>query len=138
MKNYEKYKDLVIDSVKIDSFCDLAKMAYGDGCPADRKCSECMKRVSEWLDEEFKPQCKPRIDWSKVPVDTPVICTDRNGKKYNRYFSGYENGSVSTFSFGTTSWSADGFDSVWELHEVKLAREKDIKKYSIRKHISRR
>ena len=100
MKNYEKYKDLVIDCVKKDVSCAL---------------------------EEYTP----KIDWSKVPVDTPVICTDHRGKKFNRHFSGYENGSIAVFSYGATSWSSDGFDSVWKIDEVELAREEDVEKYSI-------
>ena len=131
MKNYEKYKDLVIDSVKIDSFCDLAKMAYGDGCPADRKCSECMKRVSEWLDEEFKPQCKPRIDWSKVPVDTPVIVKEKSGIERRRHFCKYRPNVAEPFvcfNDGKTSFTGDT-TTYWD--NCELARKEDIEKYSI-------
>ena len=127
MKNYEKYKDLIIDSIRRDSICELAKQVYGDDCDFHKSCSECRKFVSQWLDKEYTP----KIDWSKVPVDTPVICTDHRGKKFNRHFSGYENGSIAVFSYGATSWSSDGFDSVWKIDEVELAREEDVEKYSI-------
>lgn len=126
MKNYEKYKDFVIDCIK-DDVCNLAEKAYGDDECSDRSCSECREFVAEWLYEDYKSQ----IDWSKVPVDTPVICTDHRGKKFNRHFSGYENGSIAVFSYGATSWSSDGFDSVWKIDEVELAREEDVEKYII-------
>ena len=128
MKNYEKYKDLVICCIKGKTVCKLAEKANfsTDKC-SNRECSDCRKRVAEWLNSEYKQQ----IDWSKVPVDTPVICTDRRGKKFNRYFSGYENGSIAVFSYGTTSWSASGDASIWDTELAELAREEDIEKYSI-------
>lgn len=127
MKNYEKYKDFVIDCIKKDDVCNLAEKAYGDDKCSDRSCSECREFVAEWLYEEYTP----KIDWSKVPVDTPVICTDHRGKKFNRYFSGYKNGSIAVFSYGTTSWSASGDASIFDTELVGLAREEDIEKYSI-------
>lgn len=127
MKNYEKYKDFVIDCIKGDDVCKLAEKAYGSDFCSGRSCPECGELVAEWLDEE----CTPKIDWSKVPVDTPVICTNHRGKKFNRHFSGYENGSIAVFSYGTTSWSASGDASIWGTEEVELAREEDIEKYSI-------
>lgn len=127
MKNYEKYKDFVIDCIKGDDVCKLSEKAYGSDNCSDRKCSECRERVAEWLNSEYKQQ----IDWSKVPIDTPVICTDHRGKKLNRYFSGYEDGSISVFSYGATSWSASRDASIWDTEQVELAREEDIEKYSI-------
>ena len=127
MKNYEKYKDLVIDCVKKDVSCALAEKAYGYHKCANRKCSECAEFVAKWLYEDYTP----KIDWSKVPVDTPVICTDHRGKKLNRYFSGYEDGSISVFSYGATSWSASGDASIRDAEQVELARQEDIEKYSI-------
>ena len=127
MKNYEKYKDLVIENIKMNISCELAKKAYGSDNCSGRSCSECREFVTEWLYEEYTP----KIDWSKVPVDTPVICTDHRGKKFNRYFSGYKNGSIAVFSYGTTSWSASGDASIFDTELVELAREEDSEKYSI-------
>lgn len=127
MKNYEKYKDLVICGVKENSVCKLAGKAYGTDICSNRECSDCRERVAEWLDKEYKRQ----IDWSKVPVDTPVICTDYSGEKYHRHFSKVDGCNV-PFAFydGKTSWtSGSGYGSSWT--EMELAREEDVEKYSI-------
>lgn len=128
MKNYEKYKDSVIKSIKINNICDLAEQVYGDKCSTDRKCSECRKRVGEWLDEECK---EPQIDWSKVPVDIPVIIKDTNGLERIRHFCKYEPNFTYPFIYfsdGKTSFTGDA-TSFW--YNCKLARQEDIEKYSI-------
>ena len=47
MKNYEKYKDFVIDCIKKDDICDLAEKTYGDYKCSDRSCSECAEFVAK-------------------------------------------------------------------------------------------
>lgn len=127
MKNYEKYKDLVIDCIKKDVSCALAEKAYGYHKCANRKCSECGERVAKWLNEEYKP----KIDWSKVPVDTPVIIKGTNGLERTRHFCKYEpnfNYPFVYFSDGKTSFTGDA-TSFW--YNCELARQEDIEKYSI-------
>lgn len=47
-----------------------------------------------------------QVDWSKIPVDTKVLVSNsKNGKWDRRYFAGFINGEVTTFSNGMTSWS---------------------------------
>lgn len=47
------------------------------------------------------------VDWSKVPVDTPVrVWNNESTTKERRHFAGYENGYVLTWSHGGTSWSS--------------------------------
>ena len=46
------------------------------------------------------------IDWSKVPVDTPILV--RDFKHYNwekRYFAKVQNGEICAWDGGATSWS---------------------------------
>lgn len=125
MKNYEKYKDLVIESFNENSPCRLCNTAFRGKC-IPTTCKEGRERIAQWLDEEYEPQ----IDWSKVPVDTPVICTDNLGVPNHRHFAGLQDGRPSTFRFGCTSWSTKvNNTSVWDV--VKLAREEDIEKYRI-------
>lgn len=46
------------------------------------------------------------VDWSKVPVDTPVVVWDDGDlTKKNRHFARYENDIVYAFKGGHTSWS---------------------------------
>lgn len=45
------------------------------------------------------------IDWSKVKVDTPILVSLDNESWFCRYFAGFKNGIVYTWSGGATSWS---------------------------------
>lgn len=124
MTNYEKYKDIVLSCIAQDSVCDLAYVAYvGKSCHR-RTCTECCKFVVEWLNREYN-----EIDWSKVPVDTPVMIKDEKGLMF-RHFSGYLHGYVFVYANGQTSWTNDGKTEAWEPEFVKLGRDEDNKKYA--------
>ena len=126
MTNYEKYKDLVIHTLEKNNFCDLANFVYSQDCKL-RMCSECKELIVKWLDEEYKP----RVDWSKVPVDTPVIVREMTGKGIKRHFCKYEPKFVEPFvcfNDGRTSFTG-GATTHWD--NCELARPEDIEKYSI-------
>ena len=93
-------------------------------------CSQCADRVKEWLNAQYE-EPKIEVDWSKVPVDTPVIVKNSSGEEFKRYFAKYDNGSVFTFDYGGTSWSTKEpvnlYMSMWVNY--RLAREEDIEKY---------
>lgn len=94
---------------------------------------DCRKAKREWLDQPvFDPE--KDIDWSKVPVDTPVLVWNTDtGEELRRYFCEIKCvGSYifRTFAIGKTSWSADEDEcdrSDWE--HCKLYRPEDIEKY---------
>lgn len=52
------------------------------------------------------------IDWSKIPVDTPIKVQRGNGVVVNRHFATFDNGEVYYFQDGRTSWSDVGRKSV--------------------------
>lgn len=61
------------------------------------------------------------VDWSKVPVDTPILVWDVVGKKkLKRYFAFFENGRVHAWDGGATSWSIDneGCENGWNYAEL--------------------
>lgn len=61
------------------------------------------------------------VDWSKVPVDTPILVKNNYEDCWHkRYFAKYENGVVFVFSCGSTQWSNDG-DTLVSYDEAKLA-----------------
>lgn len=124
MKNYEKYKDLVISCIAKDSVCDLAHEAYGDNACARRACEECWEFTAEWLNRECS-----KIDWAKVPVDTPILIKDEKGFIF-RHFAKYWNGHVFVYANGQTSWTNDGETQPWGPDCVKFARDEDFKKYA--------
>ena len=71
--------------------------------------------LKENSDEEYK------TDWSKVPVDTPILVKDTLGSRWkHRYFAKYENGKVFAWADGVTSWSTanSGFANDWKYAEL--------------------
>ena len=123
MTNYEKYKDLVISCLMQDSICDLAHEVYEDKTCDRRACKECREFTAEWLKREYSG-----IDWSKVPVDTPVIIKDEKGTMF-RHFAKYYHAHVFVYANGQTSWTNDGETEAWEPEFVKIGRDEDAIKY---------
>lgn len=136
MTNYEKYKDKID---KIWESGDIAcftkngeiKPCYEITCPECEFNGEegCSLNSKKWLVSEYKDLAED-VDWSKVPVDTPVLVKHHETDKWMpRYFAGINgNGNVIAFEDGTTSWSDDGknFTLSWEY--AKLANPDDLKK----------
>ena len=126
MLNLEKYYDELISKKHEGFTCNAFFLMYPKRTDCvGTACTTCKEAVKKWLLEEYKPQ----IDWSKVPVDTPVI-TDVG----NRHFCKYENDRVYTFDDGTTSWtyrSEYGWTTPRVKTTVQLALPEDIEKYSI-------
>ena len=90
----------------------------GNGCGDARR---------KWLDQPaFDPE--KDIDWSKVPVDTPVLVWSLENCQYKRYFSGIKNGLFSTYIDGRTSWSSTT-DNICSWSHCNLYRPEDVEKY---------
>lgn len=135
MTNYEKYKD-EIDKIwnegKVISVTEDCKVTSCDKISSYNECifnEECDLKSQKWLVSEYKDPAED-VDWSKVPVDTPVLVRDYETDKWMpRYFAGInEDGNVIVFDSGATSWSDDGknFTLSWEY--AKLANPDGLKK----------
>ena len=73
-----------------------------------------------WLDEEYQ---EPKVDWSKVNVDDPILVRDGDDEEWNRaHFACYEDGKVHAWSGGKTSWTASSYMH-WE--QAKLAEPQE-------------
>lgn len=63
------------------------------------------------------------VDWTKVPVDTPIYVRDYEGEDwYPRHFAKFENEKVFTWKDGKTSFSAKNklSDTIsWRLAKLK-------------------
>ena len=112
--------------------CDYCKL-YGhydwSSSPSIR--NKCKGAFVRWANSEYK---EPEIDWTKVPVDTPVLVWDFEKDKDEAervYFSRYVEVAdypYEVFDDGRTSWSSGDYEvSTWRCCE--LAREEDVEKY---------
>ena len=126
MTNKEKYADKIIE------IAAMSKLALKDGEPVPcvrMRCSECGFfspdhtcgfKARKWLDSEY---VAPPVDWTKVPVDTPILVRDsEEGIWKKRYFAKYEDNMVYAWDGGATSWSADR-SIYWKM--AKLAESEE-------------
>ena len=112
MLNKEKYAKEILDIVCQDG----VNPAVIDNIPVNCLSTEChscqfydtycVGAFVKWANSEYKER---EIDWSKVPVDTPIyVWDDNDSKTYKRYFAGYDkvNNMIIAFNDGGTSWSS--------------------------------
>lgn len=71
-------------------------------------CDGCTKKSMAWADAEY---IEPEVDWSKVPIDTPVLVSDDKKIWVRRHFAtpALKNDdpfTVRTFVDGKTEWSS--------------------------------
>ena len=128
MKNYEKYEN-EIRKYNGDEFCVDFVQPYilkENEC-SGINCEACFMYQTIWLlkdYEEIEEPEEPKIDWSKVEVDTPILVRDFEGSDwFRRHFAKYENGTVYAWDGGDTSWS--GGDVMTEWKYAKLAESEE-------------
>lgn len=126
MTNREKYLDEILAASPWGLFGDSLRPCGLRGCNDctldDSTGSDCTVARLKWL--RAKADAEPKVDWNKVPVDTPVWVRDRDGNTWRpRYFARYENGLIYTWANGATSWSSDGIGTYW--NQAKLAEGDD-------------
>lgn len=132
MTNYEHYKEKI--NIFLDNGDDVAVKDNNLTTCSSISCSDCQfdtdncqKDTYKWLSEEYT-EPEEEIDWSKVPVDTPIMV--RNSKEWRwipRYFAKYEDGHTFTFMNGADSWSYDDDNNVAHWKYAKLAKPEDLK-----------
>lgn len=128
MKNKEKYANEIMEVIitgnqmAFDVTKGTVTTCYDTNCnhclfdgDCDRDCNIADAR-REWLEAEC---VKPEIDWSKVPVDTPILVKSySDGDWTPRYFANYKNGKVFAWCDGTTSWTAQDHASDWKYAKL--------------------
>lgn len=88
-------------------------MHFVDSCGK----TEHKKNIIDWLNAEYQ---EPYVDWSKVPIDTPVLASNDGKRWYRRYFAGMRGGKPEAYDCGATSWSVDYMRTCWWKY-MKLA-----------------
>ena len=138
MKNREKFEKEIMDiacsghSIAFDEETNKLTacnhMLCGN-CAFHSSISSCRDKCKKWSESEYKA---PEVDWSKVPVDTPILVRDDKCDKWiNRYFAYYRDGKVFAYDCGATSWSVDNsFTNTNRWEYAKLANEEDVRKYA--------
>ncbi len=130
MLNREKFAKEILDIVcNGDGFglCDGKLVACGNivctKCEFNSVSHSCNERTREWANSEY---VEPPVDWSKVPVDTPILVKDSNDTCFSRrYFAKFENGVVYAWDDGKTSWSVAGSFDVSDWKYAKLAESEE-------------
>lgn len=130
MTNYEHYKEQTERIARLGRSVAMNATTGEIVCCGDINCNECLfqgsedancsQKAFEWAAEEYK---EAEVDWSKVPVDTPVLVSDNKKIWYNRYFAGVDDADrLFIFPDGTTSWSSKGRGRmVLPFNYIKLA-----------------
>ena len=128
MKNYEKYAEEIkkYKANKDEYFCDefiIPHILKKANC-AGISCEHCHMLQLLWLMEEYEEPEEPKIDWSNVEVDTPILVRDFEGSDwFRRHFAKYENGTVYAWDGGDTSWTANNMTTAWQC--AKLAESEE-------------
>ena len=135
MKNKEKFAKEIIEIAATGTSVAMCngvlrecRGLYCSQCDfySDRECDE---KIKEWAESEYI-EPKYETDWSKVPVDTPVLI--KGAMDNRKYFSRLlPDERLAVFRDGRTSWSSYGIAKEVALYKsvVVLAREEDKLKY---------
>jgi hypothetical protein len=130
MTNREKYAERILDIACSGTRIAVKKNVMEPVPCSDISCKYCYLRLKkgsrcddackEWCESEYE---EPSIDWSKIPVDTPILVKNNHDDEWlHRHFAKFEDGVVYTWDDGRTSWSLSSLGKVdWKY--AKLAEE---------------
>lgn len=129
MLNKEKYAKEIMEIA-----CSGSKIALKDGkvvsCNkiACRECgfitAQCDVSAAMWANSEY---VEPPVDWSKVPVDTPILVKNSENEIWTkRHFAKYENNKIYAWANRATSWSTANSNDVFRWKYAKLAENKEV------------
>lgn len=111
MKEYmKKKKEMLNDFGRVRGGCEGVR--YYD-CPfycKDKNECDCDKIELNKPDKalEIVMEYEPKVDWSKVEVDTKVLVRNSEfGSWCKRYFAKYEDGKIYTYPDGLSSFTYD-------------------------------
>ena len=126
MTNREKFAEEILDIACSGSKLAVDKATLEPIACRKLECKHCLfnahgfeycgDNAGKWANSEY---VEPPVDWSKVAVDTPILVRiGANLEWIKRYFAKYENGTVFTWSDGTTSRNSEGATTAWKLAKL--------------------
>ena len=136
MLNKEKYEKEILDiacsgsSIGMRNGVLCACNSIGDCIYCDFYGNKtiCGIAIKEWANSEYKER---EIDWSKVPVDTPILIT-YSCYTLKRHFAKYYNKTIYFYPDGTTSWSFNQDSSQlisWDEKNVQIEKGIDCSEW---------
>ena len=127
MLKCEYYAKEIAESMRSGGCTFIKKHLYkGKGCTDDMRCEQCEKLLHKWLLEEYEPE----IDWSKVPVDTPVMVREDDEEWRKRRFAFYLKDTQRNYwCFRVGCNSQDNDNCVYSWKYCKLAEGVDPTPY---------
>ena len=136
MLNKEKYAKEIIDiacsgdSIGMRNGVLCACNSIGDCIYCDFYGNKtiCGIAIKDWANSEYKER---EIDWSKVPVDTPILIT-YSCYTLKRHFAKYYNKTIYFYPDGTTSWSFNQDSSQlisWDEKNVQIEKGIDCSEW---------
>lgn len=119
----DNFNDLYLTNEKPSMYDDVDEIRVGS----------CKKAMSASAFKNILPELKPNecisiaeelgiVNWSEVPVDTPILVSGDGKYWYNRYFASFDGVNVMAWEYGATSWSVeDAENEVFKWNYAKLA-----------------
>ena len=135
MLNKEKYAKEILDIVcsghnigkQNGHLCSCENVKCSD-CEFNKYNTYCNEEFAKWANSEYKER---EIDWSKVPVDTPILIT-YSCYTLKRHFAKYYNKTIYFYPDGTTSWSFNQDSSrliSWDEKNVQIEKGVDCSEW---------
>lgn len=122
--------NIAIDGNGVALVDGIPRRCNGRNTPCE-KCdlydgTTCNKnKLKEWAESEYMDPFVKK--WKDVPIDTPVVVwNDDNLVEQHGHFSGIQNGKILTFQGGSTSWTRNDYEEIWDY--ARLATEEEIQK----------
>ena len=127
MKNKEKYVKEIVD-LALSCKGIAVNKETNEPCACDdtdcdicvAKGGNCKELIKKWAKKEYE---EPKVDWSKVAVDTPIyVRNNEYGEWIKKHFAKYDSEMVYAFDCGRTSFTCGREDSVFPWKFAKLAK----------------
>lgn len=131
MTNYEHYKEQIEKITRLGFTFALNKDTEEIVACPNFSCSNCTfnstylngcaKEKFKWADEEYIEPKEKEVDWTNVPVDTPILVRDSIKSDWiKRHFAKYEHNFVYAWCDGKTSYTTDSMNywSYWNYGKL--------------------
>lgn len=128
MTNREKYAEQILN-IACQGKCIAVIENTNKIAPCNEtECTECLFRecvgcddaITQWCNAEY---IKPTVDWSKVPVDTPIMVRDaENAMWHKEHFARVTANKIYAWVNGKTSWTTN---AVVRWNYAKLTEESE-------------